>query len=182
MKKNLLTIGVIAVVFALALATYVPFMDYRKDVAKYGTYSVHFQARFGAQPVSLMSILDSSMSVDYDPTPAYPNYIDWLFSGFSGSQPEIRDNGTAIYTVHVSVDKIIKEKLKSNLFDQLYYIFPSQLSNGGSPNLVLNETLGPFLAYNSTLPMKVVYTIESTSVTGETQTITGAYYVTNWKE
>lgn len=179
MKKNLISMVVIAVVVVIALATYVPFMDYRKDVAKYGTYSAHFQAVFQPLPSSPFTIQSSEISVDYDPTPIYPNYVDWFFGGFSGESPKIRDNGTAILTVHVSVDKIVKEKYKSNLFDQTYYIFPKDLMGGNS--FVLNETFGPYIAYNSSLPMKVVYTISMTGTFGQSENVQGAYYVTEWK-
>lgn len=164
----------------MALATYVPFTDYRKDVAKYGTYSVHFQARFYPTPSAPFAVQGSSISVDYDPTPAYPNYIDWLFAKFStDKESNARDNGTSILTVHVVVDKIFKEKTRSNLFDKTYYVFPYEITSGRS--YVLNETFGPFLASNSSLPMKVVYTISMTGINGLSSNVQGAYYVTSWK-
>jgi hypothetical protein len=108
------------------------------------------------------------------------SYIDWLADRFSGSESGELDNGSAIYTVHVKVFTVSNMKMTHTLLDKTYFIHPDDLKSGAL--LSLNETFGPFIAYNSTLPLRAGYSIEVSGMGVQLESKEGAYYVTSWNE
>lgn len=178
-NKSIIGTLVVVVVALYVISTYVAFMGYRDNLARNGEWYIEFQANFD-RGMGALQIVNPSIDVVYEKHPGYVSYIDWFFGQFQPSEfPEQQENAT-IYTIHVKIDTVIKEKTRQVLFDKRYVVSLDDLV-GGVP-LILNKTFGPYIAYNSSLPLKVSYVIEIIDYSGVIQTSTGANYVSQWKE
>lgn len=176
MRRSTIVGLVVAVIGLLVVSTYLSYMNYQQSMADHGAWSVNFQTVVGTEAGTLQ-IRDSSIQLTYERHPETKSYSDWLFGQHSNS-PEQSDD-TTIYTIHIKVDSVVRERIRHTLFDETYAVGLDELS-GGIP-LTLNKTFGPFVAYNSSLPLKVQYVVEVVDLVGVTQTATGVYYVTQWK-
>ena len=170
----------LVVVVLYVVSTYLSFMNYRENLVQNGTWSVSFQTTLQPDTATL-KVKDASLQVSYVRHAEHPNYVDWLSSQFERSTPSSRqDDITTVYTVHVTIEAIAKEKVRTVLFDESYGITLDDMTSGVP--LTLNKTFGPYIAYNSSLPLKVQYVIEIVDYSGVVQTSTGSRYVTAWQE
>ena len=169
----------LVVVVLYVVSTYLSFMNYQQNLAQNGEWSVSFQVML--QPgTGTLEVKDASIQVTYVMHAECLTYTEWLSDQFGHSTSSSKqDNISTVYTVHVKVETIAKERPKSILFDESYSISLDDMTSGVP--LTLNKTFGPYIAYNSSLPLKVQYVVEIIDLVGVTQTATGVYYVTQWK-
>jgi hypothetical protein len=171
---------VIGVAVLYVVSTYVSFMGYRDSLTENGSWTVEFKAQFQLGGSAPIQIVTPSIEVVYERDAGYVSYIDWLADRFSGSESGERDNGSAIYTVHVKVFTVSNMKMTHTLLDRTYFVHPDDLKSGTL--FALNETFGPFIAYNSTLPLRAEYSIEVSGFSGQIGSSMGENYVTQWKK
>jgi hypothetical protein len=171
---------VLVVVVVYVVSTYISFTDYSKGMAENGAWYVSFQTRLETASGTLQ-IADDSIETVYEKNVEPLDYADWFFGQFAASESsEPQDDSTTIYTVHVKVDTIGRERVWSVLFEKTYAISLEDMSSG-TP-LALNRSFGPFIAYNSSLPLKVQYVIEVMDYSGVIESSTGASYVVQWEK
>ena len=171
---------VVVVVVVYVVSSYISFNDYSKSIAENGAWHVHFQMSLDTES-STVQIRDDSIQTVYERNVEPPDYVDWFFGQFEASEPsERQDDSTTVYTVHVKIDTIGRERISRVLFDEQYAVSLDDMSSGVS--LSLNKSFGPFIAYNSSLPLKVQYVIEVMDYSGVVETSTGASYVVQWQK
>lgn len=170
---------VVVVVVLYIVATYVAFMRYTEAATAQGVWEIRFQSAFEVTPITVR-ILSPSITVEYDKSPELPDYSDWLFSRFRASDAtKDRDKDSVVYSIRLTVSTVVNERIKRTITEMTYYIHLDDL--GTTTLLSLNKTFGPYIAYNSSLPMKAQFVLEVSDFSGVVQTSVGAYYVTQWK-
>ena len=175
-RGMVLALAAIIVVLVLVVS-YLSYSNLKNDLNENGAYYVNFRATFEGE-IGTLQIKNPSLTVVYDKTPDFPGYVDWLFP--KGEPSQDRGNDSAVYAVHVKLTTLTRDKIPGVLLDKTYSVYFTDIFS--SIPLVLNETFGPFIAYNSTLPFKVSYVIDITGLPGQKQTSSGAYYVMEWRE
>jgi hypothetical protein len=171
---------VAVVVVVYIISTSLSFKDYNEDMAENGAWYVSFQTRLETASGTLQ-IAGDSIETTYEKNAEPLDYADWFFGQFAASESsEPQDDSTTVYTVYVKVDTIGRERVWSVLFEKTYAISLEDMSSGTL--LTLNKTFGPFIAYNSSLPLKIQYVVEVMDYSGVVETSTGAAYVVQWEK